>query len=73
MGKQENGHIILLFLGWNNFCWAGVEVESELETESIFSGGSRSRSRLKFVDSAALVVTQVSQFTYDLTIGQVEM
>ena len=53
---QENGYTILLFLGWNNSCWAGVEAESELESESIFSGRSRSwsRSRLKFVDSAAL-------------------
>ena len=33
----------------------GVETESELESESVFSGRSRSRSRLKFVDSAALV------------------
>ena len=31
---------------------AGVEVESELESQSMFSG--RSRGRLKFVDSADL-------------------
>ena len=40
---------------------AGVEAESELESdsESIFSGRSlsRSQSRLEFVDSAALTVT----------------
>ena len=43
---------MLLVLWWDNSCYAGVEAESELESESIFSG--RSRSRLKFVDSAAL-------------------
>ena len=51
--NKENGHIILLFWRWNNFCYAGVEAESELESESIFS--DRSRSRLKFADSRALV------------------
>ena len=36
---------------------AGIEVESELESESIFSGRSRSQSHLKSVDSAALGFT----------------
>ena len=54
-GNQENDYIILLFLGWSTSSWAGVEAESELESESIFSGQSRSRSRIKFFDSAALM------------------
>ena len=29
-GNQENGYIILLFLGLNTSCVAGVEAESEL-------------------------------------------
>ena len=62
MGNQENGYIILLFLGLNNFCWAGFQVESELEWESIFSNGSR--SRLKFVDSAALLVAKRTRKIY---------
>ena len=54
--NQENCYILLLLFGWNISCSAGVEAESELESESIFSGRSRSGnwSRLKFVDSAAL-------------------
>ena len=31
--NQENGYIILLFLGWDTSCWAEVEGESELESE----------------------------------------
>ena len=53
---KENYYTISLLFGWNNPCWAGVEAESELEAESIFSDWSRSRSRLKFVDSAALII-----------------
>ena len=50
-------HIALL--GWKPPCWVGVEAESELESESIFSVRSRSwsRSRLKVIDSAALIHT----------------
>ena len=50
-GNQENGY--------NGSCYAGVEVESKLESESIFSGRSRCQSCLKFVNSAALGVTAV--------------
>ena len=48
-------HIALL--GWKTLFWVGVE--AELKSESIFSGWSRSwsRSRLKFVDSGALLLT----------------
>ena len=55
-GNQDDGYIILLSLRWNASCFAGVEAELELESESIFSVRSRSwsRSLLKFVDSAAL-------------------
>ena len=40
------------------FLLGGVEVESELESESMFSGRNRSRSwsRWKSVDSAALLL-----------------
>ena len=38
---------------------AGVQVQLELESESIFSGGSHCQSCLKSVDFAALVVTPV--------------
>ena len=57
-GNQENGRIILLFSEWHCSC-CGVEAESELESESIFPGRSRSLSwsRLKSVDFAALVET----------------
>ena len=56
-GNQGNGYITLHFLGWNTSREAGVEAESELESESVFSGWSRSwsRSHLKFVDTTALV------------------
>ena len=55
--NEENGCIILLLLGWSNSCSAGVEAVSALESESIFSGRSRSHSRslLKLVDSATLI------------------
>ena len=59
--NQENDHIILLFFGWNTFCWAGVEAKLELESQSIFPVGIRSRSRFKFVDSAALPVIIAKQ------------
>ena len=62
-GNQENDYITLLFFGWNNGCQAGVEVESELKSESIFSDRSRSwrQSRLELVDSATLVLTGPKQ------------
>ena len=43
---------------------SGVEAEPELESESVFSGRSRSLSRLKFVDSAALLFIVI---TFDVT------
>ena len=55
-GNHENGYIVLLFLWWNNPCEAGVEAEWELESESIFSGRSRSQSCLKFFDSTSLIL-----------------
>ena len=61
----KNGYIILTFLEWRCSCLAGVEAESELESESIYSGRIRSRnwSRLKSVDSAALKLTVAASFT----------
>ena len=59
-GNQENGCIVLRFLGRTIFRQTGVKVKSELESESMFSHRSRSRSwsHLKFVDSAALEVNE---------------
>ena len=49
----------------------GVDVESELESESIFPGRSRSRSRsrLKSDDSEALIITQIFYSTVPVDDG----
>ena len=53
-GNKENGYIILLRV---EYLLSGVETESELESDSIFSGWSRSRcqSYSKFVNTATLI------------------
>ena len=69
-GNQEVGYIILLFKDGIT-CYARTEAESGLESESIFSGLSRSRNRLKIVEPADLVLivmelmapTELAQFS----------
>ena len=56
--NDENGYIMLLFLRWSSSCWVGVEVKLKLESVSIFLSRTRNRirSRLKFIDSAAVIL-----------------
>ena len=60
---EKSSRVTLFFLRWKTSCVVGVEADSELLSELIFSGRSRSRSqsRLKFVDSAALLLPVTSQ------------
>ena len=55
--------------------WVGVEAKSELESESIFSGRSRSwsRSLLKIVDSAALEDTTLQHSAAELVSEMLRM